>query len=260
MGRNMKHIVASFFIAFSMYSKIPVPRPEWTKENMRYALCFFPWIGAVIGGIMVLWQCVGDSLGFGVIFQTVIMVLIPIVITGGIHLDGLLDTSDALSSFQPMERKLEILKDSHAGAFAIIIGISYFVLSFGVWSEVTKEMMRVLTASFVLSRSLSGLAVVCFRCAKNTGLANTFADMAMKRNTGIILVIQAFAAAAFMIWKSVPLGLSAVLGAMLTFLYYRIMSYRKFGGITGDLAGFFLQICELVMVVFVITAAKIFVG
>jgi adenosylcobinamide-GDP ribazoletransferase len=47
------------------------------------------------------------------------MVVAPIIITGGIHMDGFLDTQDALSSYQPRERRLEILKDSHAGAFAI---------------------------------------------------------------------------------------------------------------------------------------------
>ena len=60
-------------------------------------------------------------------------VLLPVLVTGGIHMDGFLDTTDALSSWQPREKKLEILKDSHAGAFAIIMGCSYFVLALGVW-------------------------------------------------------------------------------------------------------------------------------
>lgn len=55
----------------------------------------------------------------------------PGSVTGGIHLDGLLDTADALSSYKTKEEKLEILKDSHAGAFAIIIGICWFVLVSG---------------------------------------------------------------------------------------------------------------------------------
>ena len=47
-------IINSFFIALSMYSRIPVPRVDWEKENMRYAMCFFPMIGVVIGA--VIWQ------------------------------------------------------------------------------------------------------------------------------------------------------------------------------------------------------------
>ena len=47
--KSIKRIWNSFKIAFSMYSRIPMPRSEWTDENKSYAMCFFPWIGAVIG-------------------------------------------------------------------------------------------------------------------------------------------------------------------------------------------------------------------
>ena len=58
------NLIRSFFIAFSMYSKIPMPRTDWTKESMRYAMCFFPVIGAVIGGLLYLWiYLTGDSTG-----------------------------------------------------------------------------------------------------------------------------------------------------------------------------------------------------
>ncbi|MBP3925899.1 MAG: adenosylcobinamide-GDP ribazoletransferase, partial [Clostridium sp.] len=50
----MKQLFGSFVIAFSMYSRIPMPRVEWTKERMRYALCFFPWIGVLIGDAELL--------------------------------------------------------------------------------------------------------------------------------------------------------------------------------------------------------------
>ena len=99
------NLIRSFFIAFSMYSKIPMPRTDWTKESMRYAMCFFPVIGAVIGGLLYLWiYLTGDSTGS--LFRAAVAVLIPIIITGGIHLDGLLDTTDALSSYKSMEEKL----------------------------------------------------------------------------------------------------------------------------------------------------------
>ena len=63
--------------------------------------------------------------------------LIPFFVTGGIHLDGMLDTADALSSWRPMERRIEILKDSHAGAFAILICVVYFFLLYAVTDMVT---------------------------------------------------------------------------------------------------------------------------
>ena len=102
-----------------------MPRSEWTDENKSYAMCFFPWIGAVIGllsyGVFRFSKWFdGNGGGNYSLFFVIFLILIPVFITGGIHLDGFLDTQDALSSWQTKERRLEILKDSHAGAFAII--------------------------------------------------------------------------------------------------------------------------------------------
>ena len=113
-------IIKSFFIAFSMYSKIPMPQFEWKDEDIRYALCFFPWVGTVIGVLWYLWKWICARFGVGTLCYTVVGTAIPILITGGFHVDGFLDTCDALHSYQPRERKLEILKDSHIGAFAVI--------------------------------------------------------------------------------------------------------------------------------------------
>ena len=52
----MRRLWNSFKIAFSMYSKIPMPRADWEKENMRYMMCFFPLIGAVIGALLIGWE------------------------------------------------------------------------------------------------------------------------------------------------------------------------------------------------------------
>ena len=48
---------SSFKIAFSMYSKIPMPKTDWNKKNMKYAMCFFPMVGAAIGIIIAHGQC-----------------------------------------------------------------------------------------------------------------------------------------------------------------------------------------------------------
>ena len=125
----------SLIVAFSMYSKIPMPQITWTKENMKNTLCYFPLIGAVIGALLWLWYWLCGIAGFGVMLQAAVAVLIPVLVTGGIHLDGFLDTSDALSSWQTTERRLEILKDPHTGAFAIIACCSYFLAAFGIWTE-----------------------------------------------------------------------------------------------------------------------------
>ena len=94
----MSRLWNSFKIAFAMYSKIPMPRAEWKEENMRYAMCFFPLIGIVIGAFVILWGHAAAWLKAGSLLRGAGYVLIPVLVTGGIHLDGLLDTADALSS------------------------------------------------------------------------------------------------------------------------------------------------------------------
>ena len=75
----------SFKIAFSMYSKIPMPQSEWTRENMRYIMCFYPLIGMVIGGLVWLWGTYGSGLVSSHLFYSVVLLLIPVAVTGGIH-------------------------------------------------------------------------------------------------------------------------------------------------------------------------------
>ncbi|MBU5472166.1 adenosylcobinamide-GDP ribazoletransferase [Roseburia sp. MSJ-14] len=256
----MKYINACI-IAFAMYSKIPMPRADWEKENMKYAMCFFPWVGVVIGACVYLWGRFAGNISVGSILYAAVLTLIPIFITGGIHLDGLLDTADALSSWQTRERRLEILKDSHTGAFAIITCCMYFIAYFGFSSELFEmqriEGIGVIAIGFFLSRCLSGFSVTAFPCAKDSGLAATFANGADKKRAGKVLIGEGILAIAVMIWVSIPLGIAAVVAALLTFWWYHHMSVEKFGGITGDLAGCFLQVCELMILVAVVVVEKL---
>ena len=238
-----------------------MPRADWEKENMKYAMCFFPWVGAVIGACVYLWCRFAGNIPVGSILYAAILTLIPIFITGGIHLDGLLDTADALSSWQTRERRLEILKDSHTGAFAIITCCMYFIAYFGFSSELFEmqkiEGIGVIAIGFFLSRCLSGFSVTTFPCAKDSGLAATFANGADKKRAGKVLIAEGILAIAVIIWISIPLGIAAVVAALLTFWWYHHMSVEKFGGITGDLAGCFLQVCELMILVAVVVMEKL---
>ena len=96
-------------------------------------------------------------------------------------MDGFLDTCDALSSWQEKERRLEILKDSHAGAFAILSCAVYLILTCGAMTSLRTELIPVVGLGFLMSRSLSGLSIVTFPMAKGSGLAAMFADRAKKK-------------------------------------------------------------------------------
>ncbi|RDY33129.1 adenosylcobinamide-GDP ribazoletransferase [Lachnotalea glycerini] len=236
-----------FKIAFSMYSKIPMPKTVWNEKNMRYSMCFFPFVGAVIGACIFLWNILCRYFDFGSMLCLSGYLVIPILITGGIHLDGFIDTQDALSSYQPQERKLEILKDSHIGAFALISSMVYFIIMGGVWSDLKQSSIPILAIGFVLSRALSGFSVVTFSCAKNSGLVHAFSDAAQKKTVRIVMIILIICSAILLVLTGGVVGFCILLGAMLVFYLYRHMAYKQFGGITGDIAGWFLQSCELIM-------------
>ena len=214
---------------------------------MRYAMCFFPMIGVVIGAVMYLAGWLLDKTSVGGLFRGVVFTLIPIMITGGIHMDGFMDTMDALGSWGDREKKLEILKDSHAGAFAILGMGCYLMWSMAVWSELPAEVLRVCGVSFVLSRALSGFSVVTFPAARNSGLLKMFQDGAQKKVVRITMCLYVAAAVIMMAVMNARAMTGAVTGVMIAFLYYIVVSRKQFGGVTGDLAGFFLETAELAM-------------
>lgn len=240
----------SLLIAFSMYSKFPVPHTEWTREHMSWALCWFPLVGASIGLLLGGWLWLAEFLGIGPMLRAAVSLLLPIAVSGGIHLDGLCDTADALGSHQSREKKLEILKDSHIGAFALITSSLYLIVFFSAWCEInpTGQAIPILALTPVLSRCLSGLGAVSIPNARGSGLLATFTDAMNLRRARILFSALTMVTAAAMIACSPVMGSIAAGAGVLVFLYYNVMSRRQFGGITGDLAGFFLQLCELATV------------
>ncbi len=248
------NLIQSLVIAMSMYSKIPMPKVEWNEKNMKYAMCFFPLAGGIIG--VCIWG-IGTLLltsSCGPLFFAGVMTMIPVLITGGIHMDGFMDTMDALSSYGEREKKLAILKDSHAGAFAILGLGCYLVWSLAVWSEVTVKMLPVIGAGFVLSRSMSGFSVMNFPSARKDGLGRTFQEQAHQKRVSKVMILYFLAATVVMLFFSPVQGGAALLAALIVFGYYRQMALKQFGGMTGDLAGYFLQLCELAMVTGVVLA------
>ena len=243
-------IVKALVIAFSMYSQIPMPQFEWKDEDMKYMMIFFPFVGAVIGGILYLWYVLCVRFGIGDLCRTCIGVAIPLVLTGGIHVDGFMDTSDAFHSYQSKEKKLEILKDAHIGAFAVIMLATVGLLYVGAFSQVNDaSIFAVLCAGFFLARALSGIGVVTFKSAKKDGLLFMFASNAQKVIVRSVLVLEVILCVAFMLMNSLLFGGSIAATAFLVFGYYYLRTKKELGGITGDTAGYFVVLCECAMAI-----------
>lgn len=243
------NLLKSLCAAFSMYSKIPVSRAEWDEGSMKYALCFFPLVGAVIALFETAVFYICRKYGFGDIIRAAFMTAVPVLVSGGIHADGFMDTVDAVSSYADRDEKLQILKDPHCGAFAVIGAVIYFLLFFALMCGIdTWEGVIITSLGFVASRALSALMICYLKCAKGSGLLHTFAHGA-KRGAVIgsswTYLLLFFAAMALINSKAAVCAAAAALAAILHYVH----TAAKFGGITGDLAGYFVCVCELLFVI-----------
>ncbi len=236
-------VLETVAVAFGMYSALPMPSFAWSEKNMRYALAAFPLVGILPGLALWGWTALCAVFAVPPILRGAGLCVLPALLTGGIHLDGYADTSDALASCASPERKREILRDPRCGAFACIRLCLYFVALFAlccVW-EPKPEALRCLGLGFLLSRSLSGAALTLLPIAEGSSLARSFADASDKRRVRAILGVAA----------GLCLTGMALLGGWRVFLSVLCVSVwialrcartavRQFGGVSGDLAGWFL--------------------
>ena len=251
-------MIKSLFTALRMYSRIPVPEVEWNKESRRYSLCFFPIVGVVAGVLLILWNDVCAVLSTGGLLFGAGAVLLMVLLTGGIHLDGFCDTCDARASWGDKQRRLEILSDPHIGSFAVIKLVAYMILYTALMSMLYDTAVVYAAAwGYVLSRSLSGLAAVTLKSAKNEGTLFVFTDTADKKATLFVLSFTASISCFAMIAVCPQAGFAAAAASLLTMAYYRYVAYKEFGGITGDIAGWFLQVCELAVTAAIVLVYRI---
>ncbi len=257
--KAVKAFFCSVVLAFTCFSRIPVPQLEWNASNMRFMMAGFPLIGLVIGLFVWLWSLLCAAVNWGPLLTGAGLVLIPAGISGAIHLDGFCDVVDALSSHAEPERKREILKDPHVGAFAPICIACYVVAAVAVASELvlTSSAVLVFALSFVLSRCLSSLCVLAVARSTDKGMLASFQISADKKPV-LVLVILIFAAALGIIAYAAPVAAAVLLVvSMGVTLYVVHMARKEFGGWSGDLAGFLLQTLELAFLVVLVILQKV---
>lgn len=225
---------------------------------MRYMMCFFPFVGALIGLLVAIWVLLCSLAGFGPVLRAAGIVLIPLLVSGGIHLDGFADTCDALASNAGVERRREILKDPHTGAFAVIgIGM-YLVADFAFACELdAMTCLPLLAAIPFLSRCLSGIATIAFAPGVGKGMLFEFHNSANRRNVLAALAVMTAVCTVYLMIANPAIGIGMVCAALLCLVGLYLMSENAFCGMSGDLAGFFLQLCELVMLAVLVIVARV---
>ncbi len=227
-----------------------MPYFDWKKEDTKYSLCFFPAVGIVIGLITSSWMLFADRFGINVFAYTLVAAAVSLIITGGFHVDGFMDTMDALKSYKDRDEKLKILSDPHIGAFSVIMVILYYMLYLSAISTIRDSgSIIVLGFTFPLSRAMSGLSLLYFRPAKKCGSLEMTREAADKKTVSVFLfgMMILLLGISFFISHGAAAGMAV--GACISIYYYRYISYKEFGGITGDIAGFFVCVAELFMAV-----------
>lgn len=250
-------VLRAVIAAFSCYSAIPMPHVRWDERDMRYMMAAFPLVGLVIGALDLLWPWLCGAMGAGTLLRAVGFTLIPVLVSGGIHLDGLADVTDAQSSHAEPERRRQILKDPHVGAFAVI-GVCCYLLAYaGLASELDARTVTLFVCVPVASRCLSGLAVVILPAARREGMYASVGEAANKRVVRIALAVELALACACMVALQPIVALCALVVAAATLAYVRHLANSQYGGMSGDLAGFFLQLCELGMLACIVVTGRL---
>ncbi len=252
----MKTLWTAVVSAFSTFSVLPTPRIEWNAYSLKNVLAALPLVGCVIGGFLCLWYWLSTLLKLPAILTAVAFTILPIALSGGIHMDGFADMTDALSSHAAPEKKRAILKDPHCGAFAVIAVGCYLLICFGLCAALPLDWKTVglLGITHVLSRAIGSLLSL-LPSGSTDGMQKAFRDSASKGSVWVLLLWVALSlggAAAL----SPAAAIAMLLAGGLVFLYIRHTANKQFGGMSGDLAGAGISLAAIAMTLGLVLAER----
>ncbi|MDU4889657.1 MAG: adenosylcobinamide-GDP ribazoletransferase [Clostridium sp.] len=243
----MKKYFKGFLMAVSMFTIIPLPHNIWDDEGGKHIMKFYPVVGLIVGFIWYGVYKVLQLLGASTMITAAIIMIVPFILTGMLHLDGFMDVCDALLSRRSKEEKLRILKDSHTGAFAVIALAMLFTVNFAAVYTVVDMNTNRLGLIFIpiISRSLIGYLLLSKEAMKGSSLGAFF-----KQGTGVVdraLLMMALIVATFtaIVFVNVKVGIMVSV-MIVTALLLVDNCCREFDGISGDTAGFGLVMAETV--------------
>ncbi|WP_141433265.1 adenosylcobinamide-GDP ribazoletransferase [Bacillus sp. 03113] len=247
--------IKGLIINFQFFTSIPIPISiSMDKNNVNGAIKTFPVLGFIQGIIysFVFYVFIHWT-PFSLLTAVFSVWLTMIILTGGIHLDGWIDTSDAFFAYQDKEKRLEIMKDPRTGAFGVLSVIvllaSKFFFVYEIGIQVEKQSYFFMMMIPILSKSIMGILLVRVQGAKSDGLGAYFKKSANKNVFKIyplygvfILILSA--------WMSVNALIGAsilILAAMILYLIIARKAVKWFGGITGDVIGAAVEGTELLL-------------
>jgi adenosylcobinamide-GDP ribazoletransferase len=239
--------------ALAFLTRIPLPgRATYTLDDIARSQAWFATVGLVIGGLLVAI----DRLAMRALPDLsvdVIVVVALVAITGALHLDGLADSADGLFGGATPERRLDIMRDVHAGTYAIVAVTSVLALKWaGLAALPSNIRVEALLLVPCLSRAAMVLAIAAFPYTREEGIGASFREHAWPAAVVVAFATTVVAGATLM---GVG-GLYAVVAAAGCALAIGAIAIRLVGGMTGDLYGATVEITEAATLLFIAAFAN----
>jgi len=234
----MKRIWNAFCMCYGMFTSLPCPYRPWDEDARDLMLVTLPIVGALLG---LLWAALSTLASLWLVFPlfAAVTAALPWLLTGFIHLDGYMDTCDAILSWRPLEQRLRILKDVHNGAFAVV-GLGLLMLfTYASTSCLATDQLRALMFIPVISRCGSALCVLSLKPIGHSEYAKTEGKSAQRM---AVIAMWLIAMLACWLWLGRPVIALAV--ETLAYALAMLWGYRTLKGVSGDVAGFALTVSE----------------
>lgn len=236
----MRKFLTALDMCVHMFISIPLPPGKWDDGLRRHSTACLPLVGLLIGAIWLGIAALVRAL-LPAYLAAALAAAYPFLITGFIHLDGFMDTGDAILSWRDREEKLRILKDVHVGSFAVVLLVLLCMFQFAACMSIGNILPLLLVP--VLSRTGSAFCVLRLKPLGHSEYA-AHADETPRALSHIVLCM----AAASLVLLAVLCGWRGLLVGAVTLLAYAACMARcvkSLGGVSGDLAGFSLTVSEL---------------
>lgn len=253
-------------LLFKFMTRLPIPvNPEFDSKELGKSMKFFPVVGIVIGFILYTVYLIGAKFILSSYLLAAVVVLTEVILTGGLHLDGLADTFDGIFSYRSKQKMLEIMKDSRLGTNGGIALILYFLLKIfliagimdaglgaaGRFLGLKDTAGAVILITPVLARINPVLNCAASPYARASGSAKDFVECTDK--SGVLIaaaigILFSAVAGCGILGNLNPIHLVNVTAVtMVLGLYFSKLMERKIGGITGDTLGAILELSEIVI-------------
>ena len=242
-------ILKRLVLMLQFLTSIPLPiKINVRNEDFGKGLMFAPVVGFIIGGILG-----GSYLLLNMIFPiyitSILILIVYIILTGGLHLDGLGDTFDGLFSNRPVDRILEIMRDSRVGTNAVLAIACVLILNvcllIGIGSDFMFKILILLPVAGRIG-SLIGAGISKY-ARSGEGLGKSFIDYCNIKEIFIGLIFYFIIFFVIDNVRGLVLAIFPVISAIILVKYFS----RKIGGATGDILG---AVCELNQTIFLITS------